>query len=223
MNYGNMFRLTQITLIALMLAACNNNDDEVLVEGPNLMTAEKMQLVSTAIQELVDTGYIAAEGSVVVSDQTTISHQVESYTNADETVSVLTALDSIFPYDYMPWSLEESDLAFARYYDQNLEPVNLQVEHLDSLDREAVLLMQEQFDEYFVDDEFAGWDQFYLDYPDAIGYLRVGNPVILETAGIALVHVDIVSGPYFGMGFFAMFRKENDSWKFETWYADWVS
>jgi len=215
-------RVPGIVIATLLIVACND-ENNVRPNTDHAMTAEKYALIDMAIDEMVEAGDLPSGGRFIIADQTTMSDLAERFMESDETVDAASALDFSFPYDFLPWTLDEADLAFGAYYRANLEPVDVRLEDLTVLERDTSLLMHEQFKEYLVDDPWAGWDAFHADYPDAAGYVRLGNPVIFDEAGFALVHVDFTCGALCGIGFYALFSLETGQWTFVDWYADWVS
>lgn len=214
-----------LAIAALLLAGCDDESGKP-AQPPGddfAMTEEKYRLVDMAIDAVVAAAYMPGQGQLVVSDLTAMNYQAERYMEADDTLNAITALDIVFPYEFLAWTQEESDLAFAGYYKANREPVNVTLEGLGVLDRDVVLLMPEQYKEYMAEDEYLGWAEFYADHPDAVGYLRIGNPAVFHDTGIALVHVDYVCDTICGISFFALFRREGEEWVFDNWYADWAS
>lgn len=226
MNIRILCHAAAIALALPLLAACDPDGDNGTDAGAeHAMTEEKYRLIGLAIKELStpEYGQLPPEGAFVLSDRTTIGEATEGNLAADPDLTLVAALDFNFPHDHMLWSPEEADLAFAGYYQANLESVSMRLEDVAPIERDFVLLMHEQFEEYDTyDDPLAGWSKFYADYPDVNGYLRLGVPVIFREAGMALVHVDFLCDAICGVGFYALFRWDDGEWKFSDWYTDYA-
>jgi hypothetical protein len=223
MNTSTLLRTASIAIAFVLLVACSDDkNNRSSANDSHAMTAEKYALIGMALDRLANLGVVPGSGRMILSDRTSMSHMVERTLEGNETENALTVLDSAFPYDYLTWTVEESDAAFGNYYHANVEPADVEIDDLAVLDRDVSLLMHEQFKAYFAEDEFAGWADFYADYPDAIGYLRLGKPVILEEAGIALMHLDYICDAFCGEGIYVLFRLEGSEWVFTDWYSDWA-
>lgn len=203
----------------LLLAACNEDNNE-RGQDPLAMTAEKYALIDMTIDAMVDESLFPTEGSLLVSDRTSIGEAALGYVEG-EAVDLRTALDSFFPFQELPWSAEESDLAFGGYFRQNVEPATIREGELAVFARDMTLLSHDTYEEYTAEDPFFGWEQLYAEYPDLVGYVRFGNPVIFENAGFALVHVDFMCGPSCGTSFYGLLRLNGSAWEFTEWYVDW--